>query len=165
MPEKTSIETKERIAKCKKTFCKKYVKKEQEKTKLFTNTFLTSFQKSVKIPPESQKQFSSQMNIIKKELGKKIKNDDISKKLLKSCMKKHCNPGCKGTIYQNGELKMNDLKQKLSNKEINLIKEIRKGLFNGKKTILKDNFYIGLKKSKNKLKKNGAISGCKMVNK
>jgi hypothetical protein len=126
--------------------------------------------KSYKDSNKHSPNIDKKINMIKKELKKKLKNKDIQKKYLEACVKSHCNPGCKGTIFQNGEFPINEFKKqfsslskKNSDKSINLVKKMRNDIFKGKKTVLNDDFYIGIKKSKNKLKKNGALSGCALM--
>ena len=72
----------------------------------------------------------------------------------------YCNPGCKGTIYQNNSFPK-ELEKKYSKKLIDKLKKKRKELFKGNKSVLVNNFYKDLKnKTVKKLKKKGAISGC-----
>jgi hypothetical protein len=54
-------------------------------------------------------------------------------------------------------MKNSDIKQMIKS-----LKEMRNILFNGKKTILKDDFYIELQNTK-RLRKKGAISGCALA--
>jgi len=67
-----------------------------------------------------------------------------------------CNPGCKNTVFFSNKLtkKTNLTKYHLS----------RNQLFGKNKNVLEDGFYKGLdSKTRKKLKKHGAISGCMSI--
>jgi hypothetical protein len=122
------------VKKCEKTFCKKY-------TQVYTQAIIKALVKRTK-----KKTFS----ISKKEKA-------IIEKI---CSNTYCNPGCKGTIYQNNSFPK-ELEKKYSKKLINKLKKNRKELFKKKKSVLVNNFYKDLKNTTvKKLKKKGAISGC-----
>jgi hypothetical protein len=115
---------------------------------------------------ENKKKFK----VNNKSISDKLKDKEFINQAKKSCKEAFCNPSCKGTIFQNNEfpkelekkiekkfkktLKKNDIKEIIKS-----LKEMRNTLFKGKKTILKDNFYVNLKNI-NKLKEEGALSGC-----
>ena len=112
------------------------------------------------------KEIKNNFNSRIKKLEDKIKSKKFINESKKGCKDSFCNPTCKGTIFKNGEFPK-ELEKKYSKKKdgkytLDLIKSIRNSLFDGKKTILKDNFYTGLKGVK-KLKKDGAISGCAIM--
>jgi hypothetical protein len=93
------------------------------------------------------------------------KEMNSTKKLeLDNCKKVYCNPGCKNTIWEDGdpETLPVGLRKQLRHKlliDFNIRK--RKDIFGTRKTVLKDGFYQGLSaRSVTKLKKEGAISGC-----
>jgi hypothetical protein len=146
------------IKECENTFCNKYTKKVVD----FSKDMIKIIAKKYKIEDLDKK--------TKLELYKKIKNieDKLkSKKFIteskKSCKTAFCNPSCKGTIFQSNEFPK-EIEKKYSKKKdgkvtIDFLKKIQDSLYNGKKTIIKDDFYIKLKNIK-KLKKEGAISGC-----
>jgi hypothetical protein len=84
---------------------------------------------------------------------------------LAACAKIYCNEGCKNTILEDGapdKLSIGLKKVFKNNKQlIRLMENTRKTLFGNKTTVLKDDFFKGIKaKSLKKLKKEGAISGC-----
>jgi len=83
----------------------------------------------------------------------KLKGIVIDKKLLlKYCAATYCNPSCKDTLF--------DLKTKDK-----VLKRLQKVMFRKKTNILKDDFYEGLSaKRVEDLKKNGALSGCTVIN-
>ena len=82
-----------------------------------------------------------------------------------------CNPGCKNTVFESGPANKlpkafaKSLKGK--NKTSNLTNyhlSRRKELFGKNKTVLEDSFYKGLDpKTRKKMKKHGAISGCMSI--
>ena len=83
----------------------------------------------------------------------------------KSCKLHYCNPGCKNTILEDGTDLPTSLKNKLKNNKprLDMLMKTRKNIFKNKTSVLKDNFYIKLKNI-NKLKQEGAISGCSITN-
>ena len=140
------------IKKCNEIFCKKYV----EDAKDIMETIITRIIKKHKINKLNKKAQEEAINKIKKSMQKSMNYNNVKE----SCKTAFCNPGCKGTIFQNNEFPKELEKKHKKNKElIVLLKKMRDGLFQDKKTILKNDFYIKIKNPK-KLKKDGAISGC-----
>ncbi len=90
----------------------------------------------------------------------------VTKKDLEICRKGYCNPGCSNTMFQSGKmfptaLKKETLKGKHSKIVLDLLTEMRKRIFNGKTSVLKDDFYEKLSPEEVALaKRKGAISGC-----
>ena len=106
----------------------------------------SQFIKSLKHPP-------------KKEMNSTKKME------LDNCKKVYCNPGCKDTIWEDGEpdtLPVG-LRKQLRHKvliDFNIRK--RKDMFGTRKSVLKDGFYEGFSATTvKKMKREGAISGCK----
>ncbi len=109
-----------------------------------------------------------------KKISSKIKFSAKERKTMRaSCEKSYMNPGCKGTIFEDGPVNKlptgaNDfikgdknLKGKIGKMFESMLKKERKELFGKRKTILKDNFYYKLSnKTVRNLKKKGATSGC-----
>jgi len=114
-----------------------------------------------------------------KKISSKIKFSAKERKTMRvSCEKTYMNPGCKGTIFEDGPvnklptgaddfIKGNKiLKGKIGNMFTKMLKKERKSLFGKRKTILKDNFYYKLSnKTVRNLKKKGATSGCTIFEK
>jgi len=155
------------IKKCENTFCKEYTKKVVEKAKNMVKFLMTEYKNKIQqLDDETKNKFK----LNNKSINDKLKDKKLINQIKKLCKEAFCNPSCKGTIFQNNEfpkelekkiekkfkktLKENDIKEIIKS-----LKEMRNTLFKGKKTILKDNFYINLK-NVNKLKKEGALSGC-----
>ena len=97
-----------------------------------------------------------------KEIKDKLKSKTFKEESMKLCKDSFCNPGCKGTIFQNNKFP-NELVDKFSKQKdgeitLKFLKQMRKNLFREKKTILKNGFYEKL--NVKKLKKQGALSGC-----
>jgi len=142
------------IKKCNETFCKKYV----EDAKDVIETTINSMIKKHKIDKLNKKEKEEAINKLRKFLEKVMNYDNLKE----SCKTAFCNPGCKGTIFQNNEFPK-ELEKKYKNKKykelIAFLKRRREYLFKDKKTILKNDFYIKIKNPK-KLKTEGAISGC-----
>jgi len=116
---------------------------------------------------------------VAKKLGlPKESIDDMLKKLRskkgratskKECIKGHCNPDCKNTIFQAGKnmppsVYMNASKN-LKGKGVAIVKSFlnntRKRMFGNKTNVLKNSFYNRLPaKNVTRAKKQGALSGC-----
>ena len=109
-----------------------------------------------------------------KKIFPKVKLSAKERKTMRaSCEKSYMNPGCKGTVFEDGPVNKlptssNSLIKKIMKKDkqfakifVNTLKKERKELFGKRKTILKDNFYYKLSnKTVRNLKKKGATSGC-----
>jgi len=146
---------------CEDTFCKEYSKKTMKLSRAIIE-IITSNNRLKNLDEKTQIKINKKIKIIEDSLkSKKFINESM-----KACKSAFCNPTCKGTIFQNNEFPK-ELEKKYSKKKdgiitIEYLKELRDSLFDGKKTIIKDGFYIYLKKIK-KLKKDGAISGCAIM--
>lgn len=161
---------------CIDTTCSKSKFEEfHKKTIVVFDKLLKDTEKKLKkkdITEEEKKNLEEDIKI-QKDFIKKLNNSKSKEKSIKilrdSCERIFCNKGCFGTIFEDGDpnkLPVEFAKKFKGNKELlKLLTEERKEMFGKKNTVLKDNFYQGLKKSTvNKTKKNGAISGCvKMV--
>jgi len=131
-----------RIKKCDKNYCDK-IKKETYKIR--KNMYKDAKKKGINIPKMTKEDIDK---------GDKLNHEQ--------CMAISCNPGCKGTIFENGK---SITKERLripyqEERRKNLSKQRRK-LFGKRLTVLQNNFYEKYsKKEIEKYKKNGAISGC-----
>jgi len=144
-----------KIKKCENTFCEEYTKKVVKTTMDMINSFASK-----------RKNLDNETKLKIKNMKKHLNSKKSMNEVKKICKVTFCNPSCKGTIYQNNEFPK-ELENKYSkNKDgkfmIESLKKSRNLLFKGKKTILEDDFYIKLK-NKEKLKKEGAISGCAYI--
>jgi hypothetical protein len=84
------------------------------------------------------------------------------KQLEKEVVKGFCNPGCKGTIFEEGD--PNSLPTGLPKKNRESLRILRKGIFQNKTNVLQNDFYKHWKKSHiDTLKQAGAISGCTLL--
>ena len=145
---------------CKTKFCKSKIKEQQESLRRFTQKMSKKIQ-----DPKKRKAYLA-------EIDKDIKKNEI--KYQQMCEIAYCNPGCKNTVYQDGEFNNKDIKNALAKqnvkgktmkKMIPFMKKIRKDIFKDKKTVLKKDFYVGLSnKDVKTLRKKGALSGCTMIN-
>ncbi len=93
----------------------------------------------------------------------------LTNEIKELCEIDHCNPGCKGTIFEKGKpnilpkirVKLKGVNSKTKKMVNKYRRETRKKLFGKKKDILKDNFYEELPSTNIKnTKKKGGISGC-----
>jgi len=169
------------VKKCQSSYCKNYTRKGLNMLKVFTDKMSkdmkTKLDKLMK-KKNRTKEEDDKLDLAKtfyKKFTKNIKKENTTKsikkkekELMKLCTKSFCNPECKETIFDESttELPKFLIKQfKDSPESLKIFTNIKKDLFQGKKTILKDGFYEGLKPNEiKKLKSEGAISGCaKMV--
>ncbi len=90
----------------------------------------------------------------------------VTKEDLEICRKGYCNPGCANTMFQSGKMlpqafKKETLKGKHGKVALAIITKLRKDIFKGKTSILKDDFYEKLSPKEVALaKRKGALSGC-----
>ena len=95
--------------------------------------------------------------------------DKFRKEKKEEYRKFFCNPGCKNTVFEAGPANKltSSFTKSLKKKKSNLTNyqlSRRKELFGKNKNILDDSFYKGLDaKTRKKLKKHGAISGCMSI--
>lgn len=109
------------------------------------------------------------MKQISKHLKIKIpKTLKLRKEDYAVCKRAYCNPGCKGTLFESGKHLSKTAKQvitkrmgKHSKLVLGFVKETRKGIFKGKTSVLKDDFYNKIPSEKVAMeKRKGALSGC-----
>jgi len=149
----------EEIKKCENTFCKEYYKKVKEISEYIIKQ---TVEKCKNIDVKNTKEIKLKI----KKMKDKLRSEKFKEESMEICKNSFCNPGCKGTIFQNNkfpkELIDKYSKQKDGEKTLESLKKIRKILFKGKKkTILKNSFFVELPVKK--LKKKSAISGCAMM--
>jgi hypothetical protein len=157
--------------------CKKYCEKRVKMVKTQKNKSKLTFAKMTKkIKSKSKTMTKEEKTQAKKQIKfvkgfEKLFND---KSIMKNCLKNNCNPGCKGTIYEDEpgteyEKSLNKEFSKLPKPKgkittydlINLFLQQRKKLFNGAKSITIDNFAPNIStKKRNQMKRDGAISCC-----
>lgn len=146
------------IKKCENTFCKEYYKQIK---KLSENIIKLTLEKSKNTDVKKTKEIKLQIKIMKD----KINSEKFKEESMEMCKNAFCNPGCKGTIFQNNKFPK-ELVEKFSKHKdgeiaLKLLKKMRKSIFKGKKSILKNEFYEKL--NVKKLKKKGAVSGCAIM--
>ena len=164
--------------KCMDTKCKLWLKQAAKNTEIFKKTFEDAYKKGVlKVEKECKKKGMKQevCEKMKKELEfiKKVLDNFKNKKLvadskkfeLEICRSRFCNEGCKGTILEDGPAdtlpKEILVKFKSNPAAIDMFKKMRKEIFGNKTSVLKDNFFEGMKAAdKEKYIKEGSISGC-----
>ena len=142
------------VTRCKKTYCPKFVSQVNKLTEKMTKNMTRKLK---------GKEFAKLM----KNITKAAKMTD--KKTLEGCIKAHCNPSCKDTIYEAGSQFPKSLEAEIKKEQhgdiiLKIIKKTRKRMFGNKKDILVNDFYKNLPKEKvDKIKKAGAISGCTAI--
>ena len=143
------------VTRCKKQYCPKFIRRQKELTEKITKSITRKVKGTLK-----NKGFAKLLKNITKPT--KI----MDKKILEGCVKAHCNPSCKDTIYQAGSQFPKSLEAEIKKQEhgdiiLDIIKKTRKRMFGNKKDVLVNDFYKNLPKEKvDKVKKEGAISGC-----
>ena len=114
------------------------------------------------------KEFAKLMKNITKKLKKSI-GKTMDNKNIEQCVKAHCNPSCKDTIYEAGSQFPKSLEAEIKKEQhgdiiLDIIKKTRKRMFGNKKDVLVNDFYKNIPKEKvDKIKKAGAISGCTAI--
>ena len=163
-----------RKEKCISSYCENVFPKKLEKfKKKISKKLIPRMTKNMS--PSHKKMFIKNFN--KSFFLKDKKTKEWEKQ---NCKNSYCNPKCKDTLFQEGTKIPKEVfkhsKSRLSHtiKEPKLfartykntvksLKHIRKHIFGEKKNILKNDFYEKLPlKTINKLKKQGAISGCSL---
>ena len=148
--------------KCSKNYCGKTFLKKQEALAV---DFFNALSK------HSSKGKNNNLTLKLKKKGLKQLKESMKKNRkanIAACEKAYCNPECKGTIFEKGksvpkELLNQDIFKKGPAKDLlkGLIIGQRKSIFGKKTDVLKDGYYEKLSsKTVEKLKKEGATSGC-----
>ena len=161
---------------CKTKFIPNYTKRISKFAKRFSKKWDNKCLKMLKSPTTSAKNNKFLVSICKKTKTKKSVSNKTKKMYERVLEKGFCNPGCKGTIFQDNVFPQKEIEQDYLNnhtiprkyktkKEINSFtrgsKAIRSSIFNGQKSVLKNSFYNGLtQKTIKSLKRDGALSGC-----
>ena len=161
-----------RKEKCVSTFCENVFPKKLEKMKKKISKQM--------IPKMTKHMNASHKKIFIKNFNKGflIKDKKTKEWEKQNCKNSYCNPKCKDTIFQEGTtipkevfknakshlshtIKDPKLSAKAYKHTVKIFKNMRKNIFGEKTNILKNDFYEKLPtKTVNKLKKEGAISGC-----
>ena len=161
-----------RKEKCFSTYCENvYPKKLEKMKKKISKHIIPKMTKHMNA--SHKKMFVKNFNkslFIKDKKGKEIEKQN--------CKNSFCNPKCKNTMFQEGNkipkevfthaklhlshtIKDRKLSAKAYKVTAKTIKNMRANIFGNKTNVLKNDFYEKLPiKSVNKLKKEGAISGC-----
>ena len=154
------------MEKCKTKLVPKLVEKNENlRIKLFTKTLKKTDAKLKKAKTEEEKEkllTRRRFNVaLLRPFNKTEKKRE--KKVFETSL---CNPGCKGTVFEE-DFDLEKIVKKTCKKNCKglhkVYKDMRKTLLKGKKKILdEDSFYHAFvdKKRKEKLKKDGALSGC-----
>jgi len=176
--DKTDKSGKKDVKKCENTKCKLWLEQAAKNIAIFKKNIETTYNKNLEeekkvCGPNSEK--SDDCKKLKRdiEFRKNLLDAFTNKKKVKEgkdlelsiCRKLYCNKGCKESIFEEGNPNVlpSSLIKKYKNKKatIDFLTHQRKKVFGKKTSVLKDDFYDGLKPSDiKKLQKEGAISGC-----
>ena len=141
------------MERCMKTKCKSWTR--NKKTKQHLKDAIRQL-KRVKPVDENQLRVY-ELTLLDIETSK-------DKSMRNSCKNAFCNQGCKDSIFEDGPVNQlpESMKQQYTSKEMRKFwLTQRKKTFGKKKSVLKDGFYHKLTpKTIQRLKKEGAISGC-----
>lgn len=162
--------------KCEKKYCLNYTRKMLKFGEKIRKELLEKIKKRItdlEKKSEKTEEEIKELKIYKKDWDRiqknmrKINLEEIKRKTMKACKKAYCNPGCKDTIFDKDiDLPSEYLKQfKGKPKALETMRKFKKFIFNGNKTILKnESFYDKLKKKDiDRIEKEGALSGCVMI--
>ena len=153
------------MEKCKTKLVPKLVANQNNFTKKFIDKI---YKRRIKEELSQEKKTN-----LKKEIKKNTKNDNA--RLAKQFTNAYCNPGCKGTIFQEDDFDVETfVKENICKKDptcdaknfVKLFKKQRKIFTKNRKRILTDDgfFYAFVNKTKKaKLIKDGALSGCALT--
>ena len=141
-------------SKCIRTYCKRAVKKTRTALKKMSRTIRKKLKKEPR-NPDLQRVLS----------GLQQSENDVKEMVMYACKLGYCNPGCQGTIFEDGEpdfLAPALLKEITDKDNLDFLRESRRRMFGKKKSVLRDkSFYQGLSASTiHALRRDGAISGC-----
>ena len=157
------------MEKCKTKLVPKLVAKQNKFTKKIIDKIHKS-QIKEELGQEKKADLEKQIQIIKKN----TKRDNA--RLVKQFTNAYCNPGCKGTLFQEDDFDVESfVKENICKKDpacdakhfVKLFKKQRKIFTKNRKRILTDDsfFYAFVNKTKKaKLIKDGALSGCALTN-
>ena len=84
------------------------------------------------------------------------------KREMLDCTETHCNPGCKGTIFESKKIPENLTKKyRKQPKHLDFLQKQNNKIFQNKETVLQNDFYEKYTpKQIKEIQKEGAISGC-----
>ena len=157
------------MEKCKTKLVPKLVAKQNKFTKKIIDKIHKRRMKE-ELDQEKKADLEKQIQIIKKN----TKRDNA--RLVKQFTNAYCNPGCKGTIFQEDDFDVESfVKENICKNDpacdakhfVKLFKKQRKIFTKNRKRILTDDsfFYAFVNKTKKaKLIKDGALSGCALTN-
>ena len=157
------------MEKCKTKLVPKLVAKQNKFTKKIIDKIHKRRMKE-ELDQEKKADLEKQIQIIKKN----TKRDNA--RLVKQFTKAYCNPGCKGTLFQEDDFDVESfVKENICKNDpacdakhfVKLFKNQRKIFTKNRKRILTDDsfFYAFVNKTKKaKLIKDGALSGCALTN-
>ena len=179
------MKTKSSTTKC--TYCKKKFSKTARTKKRKDAQKKMEFMIKVMDKQPTQTEYSKNATKKMRKMMTEMKKPSFIKQsdemAMESCNDQYCNADCKGTVFEKGDTispevfkkgeklmsimsKPMGVQSTKNKKQINtqfrdIITEMRKQLFKGKKDVLDNSFYKGLGKAQiSKLKKEGATSGC-----
>jgi len=140
------LNTKRRIETCSKKYCGRL---RRETQKFRKNMYKKARQQGINIPKLSKKEIDK---------GDKMNHEH--------CIATWCNPGCKGTIFEDGKtITKERLRIPYQEEHRKNLSKTRRKLFGKRVTVLQNDFYEKhSKKEIDKYKKMGAISGCTEYN-
>jgi DNA gyrase/topoisomerase IV subunit A len=166
------------MEKCKTKLVPKLVDKQMKFTRKIVDNMLkkriANLEKEYSKEPRAD--LEKEIKNLKKKMKTKKEDTKIEKQLIKSLTDAFCNPGCKGTIFQEGDFDVESyVKDTICKKKdktrdcknmVKLIKKSRKTIVKDRKRILDDDsFYYAFvnKTKKAQLIKDGAVSGCAVM--
>jgi hypothetical protein len=161
------------MEKCKTKLVPKLVAKQNKFTKkIIDKIYKRQIKEELGQEKKADLEKQIQIQIIKKK--KNTKRDNA--RLVKQFTNAYCNPGCKGTLFQEDDFDVESfVKENICKKDpacdpkpfVKLFKKQRKIFTKNRKRILTDDsfFYAFVNKTKKaKLIKDGALSGCALTN-
>lgn len=131
---------------------------QKEAEEVYTDTTL-----SAKKRRNARKTYKNIQNAISSDSNIQSVRKRIIKEVIQSCKDIYCNPGCKGTIFEDGKELSKSLTKKWKNKSMMLeyLDSQHKWILGEKDSVLVNDFYEKLTPGRiSYIKGKGAISGC-----
>ena len=166
------------IKKCQKTYCKKMVKNSGILSRRIGMDLFASIKQKIKELENKSNKTKEEWEVLKrqkeylrnvtKSLARqknKTEKKKRQKREMQECTETHCNPGCKGTIFESKKIPeiLTKKYRKYPKHLAFLQKQNDTVIFQNKKTVLENDFYEKYTpKQIKEIQKEGAISGCSL---
>jgi hypothetical protein len=168
---KIDLDLRKTIKICQKRYCQKMVENASQISKSQRSLMLKDISEKIKELEKKPNKSKEELKIWKerKKMGEFFKKLNAKPAIMKSqkinmktCTESHCNPQCKGTIFESKKISTNlTRKYKTNPKYLAFLQKQNDKIFQNKQTVLENDFYEKYTpKQIKEIQKEGAISGC-----